>query len=96
MAEISSDERRQEDDALLARSHHDEVVRLVGDPQAGPIPPEACAEMCPRLPRVHERCERLCAIAGRDDHDEATQYLCEDAQSRERALTQQLAGCSCP
>ena len=95
MAEISRDERDREDEALLARGYHDDVVRLVGDPEAGPVAADACGDTCPRLERVHQLSERICGIASRDDHDEATQFLCEDAHARESGLTQRLSACQC-
>lgn len=95
MAEISRDERDREDSALMARGHHDDVVRLVGDPEAGPVATEQCHDVCPRLLRVHDLADRICRIAEGDDHDEATQFLCEDARARENGLSQRLAECSC-
>ncbi len=95
MAEISPDERNREDEALLARGYHDDVVRLVGDAEAGPVAPEACGDDCARLERVHGLAERICGIADRDDHDESTRYLCEDAHARENGLTQRLSACDC-
>lgn len=95
MAEISRDERDREDQALLARGYHDDVVRLVGDAEAAPVAEGQCADTCPRAPRVHELTERICRIAEGDDHDEATQFLCEDARARESGLTQRLSACSC-
>lgn len=95
MAEISSDERDREDEALLARGYHDDVVRLVGDAEAAPIAADGCADQCSRRERVRSLADRLCVIAERDDHDEATQFLCEDARSRESNLAQRLAACGC-
>jgi hypothetical protein len=95
MAEISHDEREREDQALSARGYHDDVVRLVGDAEAAAVPDTACADWCGRVPRVHDLAERICRIAGGDDHDEATQFLCEDARSREAGLAQRLTGCGC-
>ncbi|MBX7196340.1 MAG: hypothetical protein K1X94_30080 [Sandaracinaceae bacterium] len=95
MAEISGDEREREDEALLARGYHDDVVRLVGDAEAAPVSPDACGDGCATLSRVHGLSDRICRIAERDDHDEATQFLCEDAHSRENSLTQRLASCTC-
>lgn len=96
MAEISRDEREREDSALLARGHHDDVVRIAGDIEGRPAEsPAECEDTCSRKARVHELAERICAIAATDDHDEATQYLCEDAHTREAGLTRRAASCSC-
>lgn len=95
MAEISRDERDREDEALLARGYHDDVVRLVGDAEAGPVAAEACPDVCPRLERVEQLAERICGIARRDDHDEATEFLCEDSRARKDGLAQRLGACSC-
>lgn len=95
MAEISRDERDREDQALLARGYHDDVVRLVGDAEAAPVDAAACPTLCPRRERVHTLAERICTIAEGDDHDEATQFLCEDARSRENGMSQRLSACEC-
>jgi len=95
MAEISGEDREREDSALLARGHHDDVVRLVGDAEAGLVPSDQCQDVCPRLLRVHGLAERICDIAAGDDHDEATQFLCEDARARESGVRRRLAEGSC-
>jgi hypothetical protein len=95
MAEISREDREREDGALLARGHHDDVVRLVGDPQGPPVGPDGCHDACPRLLRARDLAARICGIASHDDHDEATQFLCEDADARTRGLAQRLSACSC-
>jgi hypothetical protein len=95
MAEISREDRDREDSALLARGYHDDVVRLSGNTEGGPIAAEGCHDHCPRLLRVRDLAARLCEIASTDDHDEATQFLCEDAGSRRDGYEQRLAECSC-
>lgn len=95
MAEISREDREREDSALLARGHHDDVVRLVGDADGPPVGPEGCHDGCPRLLRARDLSARICEIASNDDHDEATQFLCEDAGARTRGYEQRLAECSC-
>lgn len=95
MAEISRDERDREDEALLARGYHDDVVRLVGDAEAAPVGEDECPTQCPRLERVGSLATRICDIAAHDDHDEATQFLCEDARSRENGMRARLTSCGC-
>ena len=95
MAEISREERDREDSALLARGYHDDLVRLVGDPEGGPIAPDQCSAACGRSGRVQQLASRICDVAASDDHDEATQFLCEDARTREQGLAQRLAACTC-
>jgi len=95
MAEISREDRDREDSALLARGHHDDVVRLVGDPEAGPVPADQCGDVWPRPRRVREPPDRIARTPEGGDHDEATQFLCEDARARETGLGQRLHECPC-
>jgi len=95
MAEISQEDRAHEDSALLARGHHDDVVRLVGDAEGGAMDPAECPAMCMRRNRVGDLTNRICTIAGADDHDEATRFLCEDARARQQSMEARLSTCAC-
>lgn len=95
MAEISREDRAREDSALLARGHHDDVVRLVGDAEGGAMDPAECPAMCMRRSRVGDLTHRICSIAEEDDHDEATRFLCEDARSRQQSMEARLGACAC-
>jgi hypothetical protein len=94
-AELSRDDHTRDDRALSSRAEHDEVVRLSGDTDGAPAEGAACAEACARHDRVHELTERICDTARNDDHDDATQFLCEDAREREASTERRAAGCSC-
>lgn len=95
MAEISREDRAREDSALLARGHHDDVVRLVGDSEGGAMNASECPTMCMRRSRVADLADRICNIAEQDDHDEATQFLCEDARARQQGMEARLGACAC-
>ena len=65
MAEISREDRAREDSALLARGHHDDVVRLVGDSEGGAMDPAECPTMCMRRSRVSDLANRICIMSAR-------------------------------
>lgn len=95
-AELSRDDRERDDRALSVRSDHDEVVRLSGNMDGSPAEGDACPEACLRHERIDDLTSRICEVARNDDHDEATQYLCEDARERLDSITRRTAGCACP
>lgn len=94
-AELSRDDHARDDRALASRSDHDEVVRLSGDLDAPPAEGEACPEACLRHERVSDLTDRICEAARNDDHDDATQFLCEDARERAASTERRAAGCPC-
>lgn len=96
-AEISHDDRAREDDSLVARGFHDDVVRMTGDSEGLPreLSATECESFCRTYPGVDDRTRRLCAIAERDPNDEATQFLCEDARTRSSAMRERGSACAC-
>lgn len=94
-AEITRDERDRDDAALEARADHDEVVRVAGDLDGVPAEGAACDEACRRHDRVSSLTTRICGVSERDEHDEATRFLCEDARERRASTERRAAGCGC-
>lgn len=95
-AELSRDDRDRDDRALSVRADHDELVRLSGNVDGAPAEGAACEAACLRHERVTDLSDRICEVARNDDHDEATQYLCEDARDRQRSTERRAANCTCP
>jgi hypothetical protein len=95
-AELSRDDRDRDDRALSVRADHDEVVRLSGNVDGPAAEGDACQEACLRHERVDDLTTRICEVARNDDHDEATQFLCEDARERLDSITRRTAACACP
>ena len=95
-AELSRDDRERDDRALSVRSDHDEVVRLTGNVDGAPAEGDACPEACLRHERIDDLTNRICEVARNDDHDEATQFLCEDARERLDSVTRRTTACACP
>lgn len=94
-AEISRDERELDDAAFESRADHDELVRAAGDLEGAPAEGEACSDACRRHARVSTLTERICGVSARDDHDEATDFLCEDARERRASTERRAAACPC-
>src|SRR5687768_12717621 len=95
-AEITRDERDRDDAALTAREDHDEVVRISGDVDGAPAEgEEACADACRRHQRVSTLTDRICGVSERDEHDDATRFLCEDARERRTSTERRAASCAC-
>lgn len=95
-AELSRDDRDRDDRALSVRGDHDEVVRLSGNIDGPPALGPECSDACLRHDRVRSLTDRICEVARDDDHDEATQFLCEDAREREASTGRRVADCGCP
>ncbi len=95
-AELSRDDRERDDRALSVRADHDELVRLSGNVDGTAAEGPACADACLRDERVTDLADRICEVARNDDHDEATQFLCEDARERQRSTERRAASCECP
>jgi hypothetical protein len=94
-AEISRDERDRDDAAMDVRADHDDVVRIAGDTDDLPAEGDACPEACRRHERVSSLTERICGVSERDEHGEATRFLCEDARERRSSTERRSAACSC-
>lgn len=94
-AEISRDERDMDDAAFDSRADHDELVRAAGDLEGAPAEGEACSDACRRHARVSSLTDRICGVSARDDHDEATDFLCEDARERRASTERRAAACPC-
>lgn len=94
-AELSRDDRDRDDRALSVRADHDELVRLSGNLDGRPAAGPECSDACLRHDRVRSLTDRICEVARNDDHDEATQFLCEDAREREASTGRRVADCSC-
>lgn len=94
-AELTRDDHARDDRALSSRADHDEVVRLAGDVDGPAAEGGDCPEACARDGRVRELTDRICETAGRDDHDDATQFLCEDARERAASTQRRAAACTC-
>lgn len=94
-AEITRDERDRDDAAFEARADHDEVVRTAGDLDGAPAEGEACAEACRRHQRVSTLTTRICGVSERDENDDATRFLCEDARERRASTERRAAACTC-
>jgi hypothetical protein len=95
-AELSRDDRDRDDRALSVRADHDEVVRLAGNLDGRPAEGPECGDACLRNDRVRSLTDQICEVARNDDHDEATQYLCEDARERQASTGRRVADCACP
>jgi|GEM_PF-2176305 len=95
-AELSRDDRDRDDRALSVRADHDEVVRLSGNLDGPAAMGPDCSDACLRHDRVGSLSDLICEVARNDDHDEATQFLCEDAREREASTGRRVADCSCP
>lgn len=94
-AELSRDDHLRDDRALAVRADHDDVVRMSGDVDGPPAEGEACPDACLRDERVRTLADRICEVARNDDHDEATQFLCEDARERAESTHRRAASCTC-
>jgi hypothetical protein len=84
-----------EDESLLARQWHDRVVRLEGEAVAAERNDEPCPARCALATRACELTERICTLAERDDHDEGTRLLCDDARARCTSARGRGAACGC-
>jgi hypothetical protein len=95
--EISHDDLTRDDSGLMARRYHEDVVRLAGDVDSSPAPtiPGACELPCANHPRIVELTHRICEVWERDSIDEATHFLCEDAQERQRSSQRRFEACRC-
>ena len=94
-AEISRDERDRDDAAFDVRADHDEVVRVSGDTDDVPAEGDACPDACRRHHRVTQLTDRICGVSDRDEHDDATRFLCEDARERQASTERRAAACTC-
>ncbi len=95
LADVSPEDRARDDEAMLARGQHEDVVRLAGDTEAPPLAEGECDGACPTLTRIRSLTERICRAADGDPHDEATRFLCEDARERRGRTERRVEACGC-
>lgn len=84
-----------ENDALLARQWHERVVRLENEAGLAAREGEACPARCDLAERACALAHRICELADRDDHDEGTRMLCEDAGPRCESARSAAGECGC-
>ena len=95
--EISHDDLTRDDSGLMARRYHEDVVRLAGDVDSSPDPSVAgvCEAPCANHPRIVQLTDQICSIWERDQIDEATHFLCEDARERQQSSQRRYDTCHC-
>jgi len=92
-----ADPHPRESDELHAREWHDRVVRLEGEAAEAAASSDDCGTVCPLAIRACELTARICDLANRDDGDEGTRVLCEDAEPRCASARGAAASrCECP
>lgn len=84
-----------ENDALLARQWHERVVRLENEAALAAQRGEECPARCALAERACALGRQICELADRDDHDEGTRMLCEDAGPRCDATRAAAGECAC-
>lgn len=95
LQETRAEPGEHENDALLARQWHDRVVRLENEAALAAERGEECPARCELAARACSLSERICDLAERDDHDEGTRMLCEDAGPRCTAARGAAGECAC-
>lgn len=95
LANERADPQPREDEEIEARAWHDRVVRLQSEARLANERGEPCEHLCEIVARACALTEQICELSARDDGDEGTRMLCEDARPRCASSTSE-AGARCP